>query len=283
MGGADESGSESSGLPEPEADPAPPAAPGRRPTARDDLEPQDPKRSAVWALVVSAAVTALVLWAAVRLLVQLDSAQQRDAQTTLSAETTLSIVFVSAAVVLILVLSALSIVFRRLRLSDPQAAMGMPYGSIRAVIALLLVMLFFIAALYLFNHTQNTPGDARNDRHLAGIDATRLAAIPTDQIKELTSRTVGRAVVYDVTLQAPSANTNASDDIAKQLVTTVGTLVTAVAAFYFGANSVTSALNTTKPPAGTGPMTTPGPTPPTPPTPSAPPAPSTAVRTTRRS
>jgi MFS family permease len=211
---------------------------GRRPTERDDLEPEDRRWSAVSALFASAIAAAIVLGAAVFVLVGLDRTHDHG------AEASLSLVFVAAAVILILVLSALSIVFRRLRLSDPEAAMGLPYGSVRAVIALLLIMLFFIAAIYLFNHTQNT-NDPQGDRHLAGIDATRLAAIPTDQIKDSRSRTVGSAVVYDVTLQAIPVNTNASNDIAKQLVTTVGTLVTAVAAFYFGANSVTSALNTT--------------------------------------
>jgi len=58
-----------------------------------------------------------------------------------------------------------------------------------------------------------------------------LAGIPTGDIVRLTPHTVGSVTTYDVELESAPENTTTSDDIAKQLVTTVGTLVTAVAAF----------------------------------------------------
>jgi amino acid transporter len=188
---------------------------------------EGPKWSAVQALIVSAVVSVTVLAASVLLLIFL------ALQTPDSPEAALSLVFVAATVVLVLVISAMAIVLRRLELTDKRQAMGLPPGSIRAVIALLLITLFFIAAIFLFNRSQNTI-DATQIRTLTGISTDRFNGIATADIKSATPRSAGDETVYDVELYPASSNTATSDDLAKQLVTTVGTLVTAVAAFYFG-------------------------------------------------
>lgn len=201
-----------------------------KPAARTPLG-EGPRWSAVTALVLSGLVAIALLAASVFLLRWLGD---------VSPEASLSLIFVSAAVVLILVVSTLAIVLRRLGLADRNEAMGLPSGTIRAIIALLLVMLFFIAAIFLFNSSLNQT-DPRQTRPLEGITAERFATIPTEQIQSSQPRQVGNATVYDVVLFQPHAGTAASEDIAKQLITTVGTLVTAVAAFYFGASSVMGA------------------------------------------
>ncbi|MGX1159921.1 hypothetical protein FBY31_1719 [Arthrobacter sp. SLBN-100] len=199
-------------------------------TARTPLG-EGPKWSAVTALVLSGVVAIALLASSVFLLRYLGD---------VSPEASLSLIFVSAAIVLILVVSTLVIVLRRLGLADANEAMGLPSGSIRAIIALLLIMLFFIAAIFLFNSSLNQT-DPTQTRSLEGVTAERFATIPTDQIQSSQTRQVDNATVYDVVLFQPSSGTAASEDIAKQLITTVGTLVTAVAAFYFGANSVMGA------------------------------------------
>jgi hypothetical protein len=191
--------------------------------------------SAVAALFVAALVSAGLLAATVYLLGSLTRSG------TAGPETALSLVFVAAAVVLIFVVCTLTIVLRHLRLTNRREAMGLPSGSIRAVIALLLILLFFIAAIFLFSSTRHTGVDRQELRRLTGIDAARFSAIPTDLIQQSTSRTVGADTVYDVTLSPAPLDNRTSDDLAKQLITTVGTLVTAVAAFYFGANTVRAA------------------------------------------
>ncbi len=196
--------------------------------------PEDPRWSAVSALVVSAVVTVVVLAVLVLLLLRLSTSGA-------GPESALSLVFVAAAVILILVVCTLTIVLKRLGLSNGDEAMGLPRGSIRAVIALLLILLFFIAAIFLFNSTRETGGDRDESRSIQGVDAARYAAIPIEEIQSSTPRTVNDEVVYDVVLY-PHSGTETSDDIAKQLITILGTLVTAVAAFYFGANSVSSAI-----------------------------------------
>lgn len=194
-----------------------------------------PKYSAVTALVVSSIVTVVVLASAVLLLLRLEQSEKD------SPEASLSLVFVAAAVVLILVVSALSIVLRRLGLVDGEEPMGLPRGSIRAVIALLLIMLFFIAAIFLFNSTRATPSSESANRQLTGITAERLATIPTDSIRSSIQRVSGDSTLYDVVLYPVGLSTPTSDDLAKQLITTLSVLVTAVASFYFGANSVSGA------------------------------------------
>jgi|GEM_PF-4156337 len=49
--------------------------------------------------------------------------------------------------------------------------MGLPRGSVRAVIALLLIMLVFIAAIFLFDSTRAESGQ----REFVGISAQQLA------------------------------------------------------------------------------------------------------------
>lgn len=184
--------------------------------------------------MIAAFVTVGVLASLVGLLVLLN-------ETSSGPESSLSLVFVAAAVVLILVVCTLTIVLKRLRLTNAEEPMGLPRGSIRAVIALLLILLFFIAAIFLFNSTL-LGGERTQTRSMQGIDAARFSAIPTDQIISASPRTVGTTTVYDVVLYPSSSGTPTSDDLAKQLVTTLATLVTAVAAFYFGANSVRGAV-----------------------------------------
>jgi heme/copper-type cytochrome/quinol oxidase subunit 2 len=199
--------------------------------------PEDSNWSAVKALIVAAGVSVLVLGITVALLVWLAN------ETKGGPETALSLVFVAAAVVLILVICTLTIVLKRLRLVDGNEAMGLPRGSIRAVISLMLILLFFIAAVFLFNTTRRVPPDVGERRELSGIDEARFASIPTELLyKSTTTVADDGTTTYNVVLLPDPLENQASDDLAKQLITLLGTLVTAVAAFYFGANSVTSAL-----------------------------------------
>ena len=82
-------------------------------------------------------------------------------------------------------------------------------------------------------------------RTLQGVDAARLVTIPTDQIQKLTPTTSNGTTTYTVSLLPSAVENQTSDDLVKQLITVLGTLVTAVAAFYFGANTVGTAAKDT--------------------------------------
>jgi hypothetical protein len=60
-----------------------------------------------------------------------------------TAEVILTPVVLVTVVVLTLAFGGLAIVFKRLGLHDRRAAMGLPQGSIRAVIAIMLIVLFW--------------------------------------------------------------------------------------------------------------------------------------------
>ncbi len=99
-------------------------------------------------------------------------------------------------------------------------------------------MLFFIAAIFLFNSTKAEKTEARE---LTGISGERFAEIPTNEIQRATPRTEAGATVYDVTLAPGSTNTTTSEISPSKSSRQLPHLVTAVAAFYFGANSVSAA------------------------------------------
>ena len=117
----------------------------------------------------------------------------------------------------------------------------MPEGSIRAVIALSLVIIFAILTVFLWG------------KFASGVQQQRIAEVANfDRIEFLRNN----PSVRDVVQISPNAATNTSTiafvmavdpaaaDFSKQLLTLVGTLMTAVAAFYFGARTASRAAET---------------------------------------
>jgi hypothetical protein len=110
-------------------------------------------------------------------------------------------------------------------------------------------------AIFLYIDTANGGGT----RTLDGISRQTLDAIPAGQLLEVRpSDATGRFSVV-VRNERPAAST----DLAKQLVTTISTLVVAISSFYFGSQSVESARRT-RPDTRTSTPVAPTPVPPTP-------------------
>jgi hypothetical protein len=109
----------------------------------------------------------------------------------------LPLIVIVGVIVLLIVIALVTFTFSVLGLTSKKEALGLPDGSVRSIIALMLLVLFSILAIYLYNSVA----------------------------------------------EGKSADPNAKDavDIAKQLITLLGTLVTAVASFYFASNAVESA------------------------------------------
>lgn len=155
----------------------------------------------------------------------------------LPAEIAIALVVILGALVLVLCVACLSIVLKRLALADRRYAMGLPEGSIRAILALMLVLLFGVVSVFLIGSAERSGGG----RHLENLTLTQADALPEDQVlsRVETPPDSGR---YDVVMTAvPNAPL---DDLSKQLLTTLATLVVAIAAFYFGASTVTNAVDT---------------------------------------
>ena len=149
-----------------------------------------------------------------------------------------------AVVTLILYLGTL--IVRALDLANPAEALGMPTGSVRALIAVALILLFAIVGFVVF---QAATGSSREPVVSHGltqlqIDKFRLdGAVVLNQ--DLTNPGASPGLeLYNATIQ-PGLPADAHD-FGLQLLSTTITLVVAVAGFYFGAQTVAQAGKETR-------------------------------------
>jgi hypothetical protein len=126
--------------------------------------------------------------------------------------------------------------------------MGLPEGSIRAVIALSLIVLFAILSVFLYEGVSKgslvvnnlVPETLRMQlvRDHAAQEVQSVLLKEKDGITPLKGGADGKENLYDVSYRI--TNTTA-DDFAKQMLVLLGTLMTAVTSFYLGAGTATSA------------------------------------------
>jgi hypothetical protein len=151
-------------------------------------------------------------------------------------------------ILLIATLGAYAVVLAWLGLSPKEPretqALGLPEGSIRAVLALSLVLVFAILSVFLFNQLQSPPQLVSQ-----GLTAEQVALLPPGQVLRISPdpSSSPQTFTVDVTPSSTAAN-----QVAQQLVTVLATLVTAVAAFYFGASTVKEAHAAAAQAGGTG-------------------------------
>ena len=142
-------------------------------------------------------------------------------------------------------LASLIGVFRALNISEKGSALGMPQGSIRAFMALVLIMLFFLMAVFLYLDVARTG----TERRLTGVSQSSYdEIIAGGQVISAFSYMVPdpenpeqEVQRWDVALRASRERSEVAEELARQLITVLGTLIVAIAAFYFGTNSVQAA------------------------------------------
>ena len=163
----------------------------------------------------------------------------------------LPLVAIGGVVVLITILTTVAMTFSALQLTDPAQPLGLPDGSIRAVIALSLVVLFAIFTIFLYRGVfvggpKNTIllSEAEMGEFFKRADHLReIRATPAmDKTDKLLTNSEGKPL-YEVNFR--EGETAASVDFAKHLVVLLGTLMTAVTSFYLGAGTATSAATGT--------------------------------------
>ena len=150
------------------------------------------------------------------------------------SEVKTSLLVVSAIAVLMTVLFILASGFRFLDLADPRQPLGLPEGSIRAMIALVLIMIFIIFGIYLFRMV-----GTGNQIFIGSMDAPpkpdlypgKILSVYPDEAK----KKYNVFIINEITTDGLR--------LAQQLLTTVGTLVVAVSGFYFGSSTGTSSKN----------------------------------------
>jgi hypothetical protein len=143
------------------------------------------------------------------------------------------IVAVTGLLVLLIALGLMTLSVAALNLSDRTQALGLPDGSIRAVIALGLIILFAVISVFLYTSISNRKALAQ------------ITAFPADRVQEFQKLIPGAISVptkdNTVSIYYSDPQTAAGDDFAKQLMVLLGTLVTSVSSFYFGSKVAASA------------------------------------------
>jgi len=173
----------------------------------------------------------------------------------LPPEIMLPLLLIAGLIALIVSLAILVAAFHLFELKDATKPFGVPEGTLQVVVALSLILIFAITSLYLrgsFDVEKIT---------VPGLTAEQVDEIPGDEISEKKkvieddeqttdvdeSRfDIGRLVPVD----------EDAKDFSTQLLTILGTLVGAVAGFYFGAKSVETGVSAgggTVPPTNTSP------------------------------
>lgn len=152
-----------------------------------------------------------------------------------NAEVVLTVLLLSGIVAFIAALVMAVAVLSLLGISNNQRAFGLPEGTVRAIIALSLILIFTMGSLFMYGTLSTGPISELNGltpERFAELDVSTLAS--SERIEQADG-----TVLYNVEVHGEARPV--SEDFAKQLLTTLSTLVVAVAGFYFGARSVEAA------------------------------------------
>ena len=136
----------------------------------------------------------------------------------------LPLLMIFGVIALLDALTISGMIFSETNLSCKDEALGLPAGSIRALIALSLIIIFAIMAVYMYS--QLTP-----ETSFLQIPANQTILYPNGTIIQNPN---GSYLITQQTSQAQK-------DFSTQTLTTVSTLVVALAGFYFGTKAVATA------------------------------------------
>jgi ABC-type multidrug transport system fused ATPase/permease subunit len=157
-------------------------------------------------------------------------------------------------------MALLAIIYSVMGVEDAKQALGLPEGSVRALLAFSLVLIFVCLAAFLFSEVNknNQPVEGKSmtrvtESQLADLKtnfivASELAKDPTTgkEVYEQVAAPDGKTTVDDLkhplytATYYPKGNKDA-EDFAKQIFTTLATVFVSVVSFYFGSSVTTSA------------------------------------------
>lgn len=157
-------------------------------------------------------------------------------------EIILPLVVITGIVALLATLAIAAATFGLFNISDSTQALGLPAGSIQAVIALSLILIFAVVALYASGGTKS------QELTSTGLTRAELRRIPPQQIVQVQRVKSKKSKKASYTVVRSVEDQNARE-INIQLLSTVSTLVIAVAGFYFGSKSVQEGVKAARGPA----------------------------------
>jgi hypothetical protein len=160
----------------------------------------------------------------------------------------LPLLAIAGVLILLLALAVTAVAFATFGLDNKNEALALPPGSVRAVIALSLVVIFSILTVFLYaslstGHETELLSNvtaADRDKFLAKFTADQLSHIasrPTGSVPDTSTRAATGATVPAYTVYNVNPPSQASQDFAKQLLVMLGVLLSSVTGFYFGAKT----------------------------------------------
>ena len=166
------------------------------------------------------------------------------------AETSIGLAALEGLVLLTLSLAGLIIVSKALGISRRNAALGLPPGSVRALLAFSLVLIFVSVSSWTlkgFIDTVSFGGVVLSETVKAEDRDAKVASLRGDYPDSsyiIIARQQGTTQTYrlDVRLRVDSAFQQQILDLAKQIMTIVATVLVTVVGFYFGSNSAADAV-----------------------------------------
>src|SRR5580704_14393567 len=129
----------------------------------------------------------------------------------------LALLAIGGVLVLIFMLTAVAMVFSALGLANRELAMGLPEGSIRAVIALSLIVLFAILSVFLYQSL--ITGGSINTVDNLSETARALQSVLVKGPDGQPVKAADGSSLYRVTYRSENST---SDDFAKQLLVLLG-------------------------------------------------------------
>ncbi|WP_439546545.1 tripartite tricarboxylate transporter TctB family protein [Sandarakinorhabdus sp.] len=178
--------------------------------------------------------------------------------------------FIGLLIIAMAGLATTAAVFTGLRMGTRQEAFGLPNGSIRAILAIGIMVLFVVFALPVADPGHNRDQRVSDTPIIANVEVS-VGKLP-DEVERYKNDTLtvfvhdyGRAAQIDpngivIVPERPArisvyskttAQTREAAEASKQLITALVTLLTSIVSFYFGSKSVVDA--TRDPIAPTGP------------------------------
>jgi len=232
-------------------------------TNKDDNESSTGQESFWFGLGYSgiAALTAILIPLGLWFGLQVGRKWFPEEESLTTASVVLTLVVIAGVISLLAVLMMTALAFSAVRLSDKSQALGLPEGSVRAVIALSLIVIFVITVVFLFGslgrtlkqvqhltfeQTKAIPGELvlskrAEDPKVAALqkDADAAKGKPGEADAQAKVTTAANDSLYTVERYVDPSR--GSEDFAKQIITTISTLVVSISAFYFGSSTAISA------------------------------------------
>ncbi len=153
---------------------------------------------------------------------------------------TIVILLVAGLVAVMLLLYLGTMILRTAGLATRSEALGMPEGSIRALIAISLILMFAIIGVTVLY--TGIGGEPIQSNGISAAEMDRLTNVDIIAITVVNPAASPGAERFNVTARPQLSQTG--HDFGLQLLTTVSTLVVAVAGFYFGSRAVSQGAKT---------------------------------------